>query len=101
MDSLGSNHSIPSMSVSTGSQSSSVNSIQEVLDESSSELVMMQEDESTINSTSSLVHKKVRSPGALSPPPPPITPKASDRLCFPALASSGLWGRSVGGPPSS
>ncbi|XP_060641403.1 serine/threonine-protein kinase TAO3 isoform X1 [Anolis sagrei] len=58
MDSLGSNHSIPSMSVSTGSQSSSVNSIQEVLDESSSELVMMHDDESTLNSTSSVVHKK-------------------------------------------
>lgn len=59
MDSLGSNHSIPSMSVSTGSQSSSVNSMQEVMDESSSELVMMHDDESTINSNSSVVHKKV------------------------------------------
>ncbi|KAM6298058.1 serine/threonine-protein kinase TAO3 isoform 1-T1 [Aegotheles albertisi] len=59
MDSLGSNHSIPSMSVSTGSQSSSVSSMQEVLDESSPELVMMHSDESTINSTSSIVHKKV------------------------------------------
>ncbi|XP_032931397.1 serine/threonine-protein kinase TAO3 isoform X1 [Catharus ustulatus] len=59
MDSLGSNHSIPSMSVSTGSQSSSVSSMQEVLDESSPELVMMHSDESTINSTSSVVHKKL------------------------------------------
>ncbi|NWU50541.1 TAOK3 kinase, partial [Dromas ardeola] len=59
MDSLGSNHSIPSMSVSTGSQSSSVSSMQEVLDESSPELVMMHSDESTINSTSSVVPKKV------------------------------------------
>ncbi|XP_016005008.2 serine/threonine-protein kinase TAO3 [Rousettus aegyptiacus] len=58
VDSLGSNHSIPSMSVSTGSQSSSVNSMQEVMDESSSELVMMHDDESTINSSSSVVHKK-------------------------------------------
>ncbi|XP_064378361.1 serine/threonine-protein kinase TAO3 isoform X1 [Dromaius novaehollandiae] len=58
MGSLGSNHSIPSMSVSTGSQSSSVSSMQEVLDESSPELVMMHSDESTINSTSSVVHKK-------------------------------------------
>lgn len=61
MDSLGSNHSIPSVSVSTGSQSSSVSSMQEVLDESSPELVMMHSDESTINSTSSVVHKKVGS----------------------------------------
>ncbi|XP_019504675.1 PREDICTED: serine/threonine-protein kinase TAO3 [Hipposideros armiger] len=58
MDSLGSNHSIPSMSVSTGSQSSSVNSMQEVMDESSSELAMMHDDEITVNSTSSVVHKK-------------------------------------------
>ncbi|XP_004843750.1 serine/threonine-protein kinase TAO3 isoform X1 [Heterocephalus glaber] len=58
MDSLGSNHSIPSMSVSTSSQSSSVNSMQEVMDESSSELVMMHDDESTVNSSSSVVHKK-------------------------------------------
>ncbi|KAI6049726.1 TAOK3 [Marmota monax] len=59
VDSLGSNHSIPSMSVSTGSQSSSVNSMQEVMDESSSELVMMHEEESTVNSSSSVLHKKV------------------------------------------
>ncbi|XP_004429986.1 serine/threonine-protein kinase TAO3 [Diceros bicornis minor] len=58
MDSLGSNHSIPSMSVSTGSQSSSVNSMQEVMDESSSEPVMMHADESTVNSSSSVVHRK-------------------------------------------
>lgn len=58
VDSLGSNHSIPSVSVSTGSQSSSVNSMQEVMDESSSELVMMHDDESTVNPTSSVVHKK-------------------------------------------
>uniref|UniRef100_A0A674P4X0 Serine/threonine-protein kinase TAO3 n=1 Tax=Takifugu rubripes TaxID=31033 RepID=A0A674P4X0_TAKRU len=35
MNSLGSNHSIPSTSVSTGSQSSSVNSMQEMLDDGS------------------------------------------------------------------
>uniref|UniRef100_A0A8C2ZZ70 Serine/threonine-protein kinase TAO3 n=1 Tax=Cyclopterus lumpus TaxID=8103 RepID=A0A8C2ZZ70_CYCLU len=38
MNSLGSNHSIPSTSVSTGSQSSSVNSMQEVLDDSCSDM---------------------------------------------------------------
>lgn len=58
VDSLGSIHSIPSVSVSTGSRSSSVNSMQEVMDESSSELVMMQEDDGTVNSGSSMVHKK-------------------------------------------
>ncbi|KAJ3603736.1 hypothetical protein NHX12_028477 [Muraenolepis orangiensis] len=41
MNSLGSNHSVPSTSLSTGSQSSSVNSMQEMLDESCSEMTMM------------------------------------------------------------
>uniref|UniRef100_A0A671XG63 Serine/threonine-protein kinase TAO3 n=1 Tax=Sparus aurata TaxID=8175 RepID=A0A671XG63_SPAAU len=41
MNSLGSNHSIPSTSVSTGSQSSSVNSMQEVLDDSCSDMTMI------------------------------------------------------------
>ncbi|XP_004396742.1 PREDICTED: serine/threonine-protein kinase TAO3 isoform X2 [Odobenus rosmarus divergens] len=58
MDSLGSNHSIPSVSVSTGSQSSSVNSMQEVMDENSSEPVLMHDDESTVNSSSSVMPKK-------------------------------------------
>ncbi|KAK7809151.1 hypothetical protein U0070_006165 [Myodes glareolus] len=65
VDSLGSIHSIPSVSVSTGSRSSSVNSMQEVMDESSSELVMMQEDDGTVNSGSSMVHKKVGITGPL------------------------------------
>ncbi|XP_012869884.1 PREDICTED: serine/threonine-protein kinase TAO3 isoform X1 [Dipodomys ordii] len=58
MDSLGSNHSIPSVSVSTGSQSSSVNSMQELMDQSSSEMVMSHDEEGTVNSSSSIVHKK-------------------------------------------
>ncbi|CAL8249009.1 unnamed protein product [Merluccius merluccius] len=41
MNSLGSNHSVPSTSLSTGSQSSSVNSLQEMLDESCSDMTMM------------------------------------------------------------
>ncbi|XP_069379455.1 serine/threonine-protein kinase TAO3 isoform X1 [Paralichthys olivaceus] len=53
MNSLGSNHSIPSTSVSTGSQSSSVNSMQEVLDDSCSDMTMMhpQEYGSTLDSS--------------------------------------------------
>uniref|UniRef100_A0A668SI17 Serine/threonine-protein kinase TAO3 n=1 Tax=Oreochromis aureus TaxID=47969 RepID=A0A668SI17_OREAU len=52
MNSLGSNHSIPSTSVSTGSQSSSVNSMQEVLDDSCSDMTMMhpQDYSSTLDS---------------------------------------------------
>uniref|UniRef100_UPI0037E98E5D serine/threonine-protein kinase TAO3 n=1 Tax=Semicossyphus pulcher TaxID=241346 RepID=UPI0037E98E5D len=53
MNSLGSNHSIPSTSVSTGSQSSSVNSIQEVLEDSCSDMTMMhpQDYSSTLESS--------------------------------------------------
>uniref|UniRef100_A0A4W5R515 Serine/threonine-protein kinase TAO3 n=1 Tax=Hucho hucho TaxID=62062 RepID=A0A4W5R515_9TELE len=52
MNSLGSNHSIPSTSVSTGSQSSSINSMQEVLDESCSDMTMMHHDyDSTLESS--------------------------------------------------
>ncbi|KAG8597909.1 hypothetical protein GDO81_002425 [Engystomops pustulosus] len=58
MDSLGSNHSIPSMSVSTGSQSSSVNSMQEVLDDMSPDLSSMQSYSCTFDSTSSFIPKK-------------------------------------------
>uniref|UniRef100_A0A8C4HLT7 Serine/threonine-protein kinase TAO3 n=1 Tax=Dicentrarchus labrax TaxID=13489 RepID=A0A8C4HLT7_DICLA len=52
MNSLGSNHSIPSTSVSTGSQSSSVNSMQEV-DDSCSDMTMMhpQDYSSTLESS--------------------------------------------------
>uniref|UniRef100_A0A8C6M8D8 Serine/threonine-protein kinase TAO3 n=2 Tax=Nothobranchius TaxID=28779 RepID=A0A8C6M8D8_NOTFU len=50
MNSLGSNHSIPSTSVSTGSQSSSVNSIQEVLDSCSDMTMMHPQDYSTAES---------------------------------------------------
>ncbi|KAK7933502.1 hypothetical protein WMY93_004398 [Mugilogobius chulae] len=56
MNSLGSNHSIPSTSVSTGSQSSSVNSMQEVLDDSCSEMTMMHPQD--YNLDSSPHHKK-------------------------------------------
>uniref|UniRef100_A0A8C6MA01 Serine/threonine-protein kinase TAO3 n=1 Tax=Nothobranchius furzeri TaxID=105023 RepID=A0A8C6MA01_NOTFU len=48
MNSLGSNHSIPSTSVSTGSQSSSVNSIQEVLDSCSDMTMMHPQDYSSV-----------------------------------------------------
>ncbi|XP_037337969.2 serine/threonine-protein kinase TAO3 isoform X1 [Pungitius pungitius] len=53
MNSLGSNHSIPSTSVSTGSQSSSVNSMQEVLDDSCSDMTAMhpQDYSSTLESS--------------------------------------------------
>ncbi|MGH0190591.1 UNVERIFIED_CONTAM: hypothetical protein FKN15_047640 [Acipenser sinensis] len=61
MNSLGSNHSIPSTSVSTGSQCSSVNSMQEVVDESSSDMAMMHDYDSTLESEPSAVPRKVSS----------------------------------------
>uniref|UniRef100_A0A4W3HJ55 Serine/threonine-protein kinase TAO3 n=1 Tax=Callorhinchus milii TaxID=7868 RepID=A0A4W3HJ55_CALMI len=56
-NSLGSNQSIPSMSISTGSQNSSVNSLHEVFD--SSENTMMHDSDSTMQSNISVIHKKV------------------------------------------
>lgn len=60
MNSLGSNHSIPSTSVSTGSQSSSVNSIQEVPDDSCSDMTMMHPQDYSSTLDSSPHTKKVK-----------------------------------------
>ncbi|KAJ8286016.1 hypothetical protein GJAV_G00033570 [Gymnothorax javanicus] len=81
MNSLGSNHSIPSTSVSTGSQSSSVNSMQEVLDESSSDMTMMHDYDSTLES--SAVPKKdhafIRDEAAHRDPRPEPRPAPPDK----------------------
>ncbi|KAJ8263417.1 hypothetical protein COCON_G00158740 [Conger conger] len=81
MNSLGSNQSIPSTSVSTGSQSSSVNSMQEVLDESSSDMTMMHQYDSTLES--SAVPKKdhafIRDEAAHRDPRPEPRPASSDK----------------------
>uniref|UniRef100_A0A3B3DHJ7 Serine/threonine-protein kinase TAO3 n=1 Tax=Oryzias melastigma TaxID=30732 RepID=A0A3B3DHJ7_ORYME len=58
MNSLGSNHSIPSTSVSTGSQSSSVNSMQEVLEDNCSDMTMMHPQDYSGNLDSSALAKK-------------------------------------------
>lgn len=60
MNSLGSNHSIPSTSVSTGSRSSSVNSMQEVLDDSCSDVTTMHPQDYSSTLESSPHTKKVR-----------------------------------------
>lgn len=60
MNSLGSNHSIPSTSVSTGSQSSSVNSMQEMLDDGCSDLTMMHPPDYGCTLESSPHTKKVK-----------------------------------------
>ncbi|MBN3295843.1 TAOK3 kinase, partial [Amia calva] len=83
MNSLGSNHSIPSTSVSTGSQSSSINSMQEVMDESSSDIAMMHDYDSTLESEASAVPKKdhvfIRDEAVHRDPRPELRPTSSDK----------------------
>lgn len=57
MNSVGSNQSIPSMSISASSQSSSVNSLNEAAQDSRSELDLMEGDH-TVMSNSSVIHLK-------------------------------------------
>ncbi|XP_051959105.1 serine/threonine-protein kinase TAO2 isoform X1 [Xyrauchen texanus] len=56
VNSMESSHSLPSMSISASSQSSSVNSLADGSDDSG-EIVMMQEGEHTVTSNSSVLHK--------------------------------------------
>uniref|UniRef100_A0A8C9VKN8 Serine/threonine-protein kinase TAO3 n=1 Tax=Scleropages formosus TaxID=113540 RepID=A0A8C9VKN8_SCLFO len=78
MNSLGSNHSIPSTSVSTGSQSSSINSMQEALDESSSDLTMMHAYDKTINSIF-FEHTSIRDETPHRDPRPDLRSTTSDK----------------------
>lgn len=57
VNSIGSNQSIPSMSISASSQSSSVNSLNEGAQDSRSELDLMEGDH-TVMSNSSVIHLK-------------------------------------------
>uniref|UniRef100_A0A8C9U2A1 Serine/threonine-protein kinase TAO3 n=1 Tax=Scleropages formosus TaxID=113540 RepID=A0A8C9U2A1_SCLFO len=82
MNSLGSNHSIPSTSVSTGSQSSSINSMQEALDESSSDLTMMHAYDSPSPSASSTLlqeHTSIRDETPHRDPRPDLRSTTSDK----------------------
>ncbi|XP_051927845.1 serine/threonine-protein kinase TAO2 isoform X1 [Hippocampus zosterae] len=56
VNSMESSHSLPSMSISASSQSSSVNSLADGSDDSG-EMAMMQEGEHTVTSNSSILHK--------------------------------------------
>ncbi|XP_008334482.1 serine/threonine-protein kinase TAO3 isoform X1 [Cynoglossus semilaevis] len=82
MNSLGSNHSIPSTSVSTGSQNSSVNSMQEV-DDSCSDMTMMhpQDYGSTLESSphTKKDHKFNWDDGTNREHRPELRPSSSDR----------------------
>lgn len=57
VNSVGSNQSIPSMSISASSQSSSVNSLNEAAQDSRSEVDLMEGDH-TVMSNSSVIHLK-------------------------------------------
>ncbi|KAJ8250923.1 hypothetical protein GJAV_G00214800 [Gymnothorax javanicus] len=56
VNSMESSHSVPSMSISASSQSSSVNSLADGSDDSG-EIAMMQEGEHTVTSNSSIIHR--------------------------------------------
>ncbi|XP_039620807.1 serine/threonine-protein kinase TAO2 isoform X2 [Polypterus senegalus] len=56
VNSMESSHSVPSMSISASSQSSSVNSLADASDDSG-EIAMMQEGEHTVTSNSSVIHR--------------------------------------------
>ncbi|XP_043942262.1 serine/threonine-protein kinase TAO2 [Protopterus annectens] len=56
VNSMESSHSVPSMSISASSQSSSVNSLADASDDSG-EMAMMQEGEHTVTSNSSVIHR--------------------------------------------
>uniref|UniRef100_A0A672JPM2 non-specific serine/threonine protein kinase n=1 Tax=Salarias fasciatus TaxID=181472 RepID=A0A672JPM2_SALFA len=66
VNSMESSHSLPSMSISASSQSSSVNSLADGSDDSG-EMAMMQEGEHTVTSNSSVLHKPLVSPRDPSP----------------------------------
>uniref|UniRef100_A0A8C7USM2 non-specific serine/threonine protein kinase n=1 Tax=Oncorhynchus mykiss TaxID=8022 RepID=A0A8C7USM2_ONCMY len=61
VNSMESSHSLPSMSISASSQSSSVNSLADGSDDSG-EMAMMQEGEQTVTSNSSVLHKPLQPP---------------------------------------
>uniref|UniRef100_A0AAX7SFW1 non-specific serine/threonine protein kinase n=1 Tax=Astatotilapia calliptera TaxID=8154 RepID=A0AAX7SFW1_ASTCA len=63
VNSMESSHSLPSMSISASSQSSSVNSLADGSDDSG-EMAMMQEGEHTVTSNSSVLHKPLVRPDA-------------------------------------
>jgi len=64
VNSMESSHSLPSMSISASSQSSSVNSLADGSDDSG-EMAMMQEGEHTVTSNCSVLHKPLVSPNVL------------------------------------
>ncbi|XP_027897328.1 serine/threonine-protein kinase TAO2-like [Xiphophorus couchianus] len=57
VNSMESSQSVPSMSISASSQSSSVNSLADASDDSSGDMAILQEGENTVTSNSSIIHR--------------------------------------------
>ncbi|XP_076833175.1 serine/threonine-protein kinase TAO1 [Brachyhypopomus gauderio] len=77
VNSVGSNQSIPSMSISASSQSSSVNSLPDATEDSKSELELLEGDR-TVMSNSSVIHLKPEEESYQEEPEPPSQPPKAD-----------------------
>ncbi|KAK1785984.1 hypothetical protein P4O66_017732 [Electrophorus voltai] len=73
VNSVGSNQSIPSMSISASSQSSSVNSLPDATEDNKSELELLEGDH-TVMSNSSVIHLKPEEESYQEDPEPPSQP---------------------------
>ncbi|XP_040032043.1 serine/threonine-protein kinase TAO2 isoform X2 [Gasterosteus aculeatus] len=94
VNSMESSHSLPSMSISASSQSSSVNSLADGSDDSG-EMAMMQEGEHTVTSNSSVLHKPLSHDNIYDDPyQPEVDPQ---RGALSAAAGGGGGGGGGGG----
>ncbi|XP_031699285.1 serine/threonine-protein kinase TAO2 isoform X1 [Anarrhichthys ocellatus] len=94
VNSMESSHSLPSMSISASSQSSSVNSLADGSDDSG-EMAMMQEGEHTVTSNSSVLHKPLSHDNIYDDPyQPEVDPL---REASSAGAGAGVGGGGGGG----
>uniref|UniRef100_A0A4W5NDA7 non-specific serine/threonine protein kinase n=1 Tax=Hucho hucho TaxID=62062 RepID=A0A4W5NDA7_9TELE len=95
VNSMESSHSLPSMSISASSQSSSVNSLADGSDDSG-EMAMMQEGEQTVTSNSSVLHKPLVKNLFLYHKPPPMSRKGHrSRDHFATIRTASLVTRQI------
>ncbi|XP_056157630.1 serine/threonine-protein kinase TAO2 isoform X1 [Lampris incognitus] len=92
VNSMESSHSLPSMSISASSQSSSVNSLADGSDDSG-EMAMMQEGEHTVTSNSSVLHKPLSHDNIYDDPYQPEVDSQREA----SSAGGGVGGGGVGG----
>uniref|UniRef100_A0A673K425 non-specific serine/threonine protein kinase n=1 Tax=Sinocyclocheilus rhinocerous TaxID=307959 RepID=A0A673K425_9TELE len=97
VNSVGSNQSIPSMSISASSQSSSVNSLPDATDDNKSEVDLMEKDQ-TIIPNSSMIHIKPAQKQPTEPQSPPAqTPRRQyrNREHFATIRTASLVTRQI------